>query len=134
MIYVHSKTGDLTSDRAIVLSMYAKRFHKFLTNCFIVDLTPRGEKDETEIALPCGMPYLCITGIGWTLSMAVGSHIAYGNPEVSSLGRRTTTFERPRSTAVVAAEFMYFLDNNFVGCAFPSSITGHKLQWVHGRQ
>ncbi|KYQ46489.1 Elongation of very long chain fatty acids protein 1 [Trachymyrmex zeteki] len=65
---------------------------------------------------------------------SVGSHIAYGNPEVASLGRRITTFERPRNTAVVAAEFMYFLDNNFVGCALPSSITGHKLQWVHGRQ
>ncbi|KAG5321225.1 ELOV4 protein, partial [Pseudoatta argentina] len=50
---------------------------------------------------------------------SVGSHIAYGNPEVASLGRRTTTFERPRSTAVVAAEFMYFLDNNFVGSSRP---------------
>lgn len=45
------------------------------------------------------------------------SHAAYGSPEVSSQGRRAATFEQPRSTIVVATEFMYFLDNNFVGYA-----------------
>lgn len=62
-------------------------------------------------------PYLCITGIGWTLPAALPvSHIAYRNPEVSRKGREggreggeeprrgdgaATTFERPRSTVVV---------------------------------
>ena len=103
-------------------------------NCSIIDfISWKKEQDGNSFIAQ----YAIFVHYGNWLDVAddsVGSHIAYRNREVASLGRRTTTFERPRSTAVVAAEFMYFLDNNFVGCAFPSSITDHKLQWVHGRQ
>jgi len=72
-------------------------------------------------------PYLCITGIGWTLLPAAVPvrTLPTASPKYRGAGWRATTFERPRSTIVIvvgaagggAAEFMYFLDNNFVGDA-----------------
>jgi len=72
-------------------------------------------------------PYLCITGIGWTLLPAAVPvrTLPTASPKYRGAGWRATTFERPRSTVVIvvgaagggAAEFMYFLDNNFVGDA-----------------